>query len=182
MAQKEIELPRPFTSLRLPTFQQFREIRWWQVLFGLALLGQFLAPLFLVIHIWPFKPIAEFIYWLGSTICPIAWDTPSVFGHPMIVCPLCYGALIAVTTLTFSYPRPEGPWRWWQAIAPLARLGIITLSLVPWLASYVMIKAGAWNLSWGAMLVFGMIGGVGTALLGFQMMELADDPAKRGAR
>jgi hypothetical protein len=145
---------------------------WWQALFVLALLGQFLGPLFLAIHIWPFGPIGAGITWLGNTLCPVAWDTPSIFGHPMIVCPLCYGALVSVSATVFTYPRPAWFWNQWQTLPALARYLIIGVLVLPWLSGYVAVKAALWPLSWGGMLVLGLIGGMGVALLGAQFLEL----------
>jgi hypothetical protein len=147
-------------------------IRWWQALIVLALLGQFLGPLFEAMRIWPFGPIGAGITWLGNSICPVAWDTPSIFGHPMIVCPLCYGALVAIAAVVFAYPRPARLWSRWGALPALARYLVIGALVLPWLSGYVAVKATRWPLSWGGMLALGLIGGLGVALLGAQFLEL----------
>ena len=167
-------------SARTPLVDRLRRVRWWQVLFVLALLGQFLAPVFVQVTLWPFAPIGRFIYWLGASICPIAWDTPRFLGQPMIVCPLCYGALIALTTLTFSYPRPRPIWAGWFAIPPFLRLLICAELIAPWLCAYIFIKAGTWHMDWATMLGLGFMGGVGTALIGMQCLELALPRTQRG--
>ncbi len=161
-----------------PLWQRGAQIRrkvlchWWQALIVLALLGQFLGPLFLAIRIWPFGPIGVGITWLGNAICPIARDTPSLFGHPMIVCPLCYGALISVAAVVFTYPRPARLWSLWLALPALLRYLLIMALVLPWLSGYVAVKAALWPLSWGSMLALGLLGGLGVALLGTQFWEL----------
>jgi hypothetical protein len=159
---------------------RLRRVRWWQVLFVLALLGQFLAPLFVILGIWPFVPIGHFIYWLGAAICPIAGDTPTFLGRAMIVCPLCYGALVALTITTFSYPRPQPLWQHWFGLPAMARLAICAALITPWLSAYVLIKIGMWQIGYGAMFGLGLLGGLGTALIGYQLMELALPRGQRG--
>lgn len=166
----------------VPFARRWRRVRWWQALYVLALLGQFLAPLFVIVNVFPFGPIGRFIYWLGMVICPIAWDTPTFLGQPMIVCPLCYGALVALTTLTFSYPRPRRAWAAWFALPAYPRLALAGLLFVPWLSAYIFIHAGLWVLPWPVMFVYGLLGGTGTALVGYQMLELAVPRAQRGER
>ncbi len=176
--EKAMPYPQHLRVLLVSSF--WRRVRWWQVLVVLALLGQFLAPIFVILQIWPFGPIGRFIYWLGASICPIAWDTPSFLGRPMIVCPLCYGALVALATLMFSYPRPRRAWLAWFALSPYLRLAVAALLIAPWLCAYVLIKAGAWSLPWGIMFADGLLGGIGTALVGYQLMELSLPRAARG--
>lgn len=159
---------------------RLRRVRWWQALFVLALLGQFLAPLFVRLAIWPFLPIGRFIYWLGMAICPIAWDTPSFLGLPMIVCPLCYGALVTLTAITFSYPRPRKVWRRWFEIPALLRLTIGAELIVPWLCGYIFIKASLWQMDYAAMFGLGLVGGLGTALVGYECVQLSRPVLLRG--
>lgn len=156
-----------------------RRVRWWQVLFVLALLGQFLAPLFTIIHVWPFGPIAVFIYWLGATVCPIANDAPTFLGLPMVVCPLCYGALAALTTVTFAHPRPGRLWTAWARVPALARYGLILALIVPWLSAYVALKAAVLALPDAGMFALGLLGGTGTALLAFAALDLAAPAGER---
>jgi hypothetical protein len=165
-----------------PRARRWRRVRWWQALAVLALLGQFLAPLFVVIGVWPFGPIGRFIYWLGAAVCPVAWDTPAFLGQPMIVCPLCYGALMALTALTFSYPRPRRAWAAWFALPPYPRLALAGLLIAPWLCAYVFIHAGLWALPWPMMFVYGLLGGTGTALVGYQLLELSQPHDQRAGR
>jgi hypothetical protein len=165
------------STLRLPAQaamrQRLRAIRWWQVLLVLALLGQFLGPLFVSARVWPFAPIGRLIYWLGAAICPDSAGAPIFLGRPMIVCLLCSGALIAVTAVTFSYPRPPGMWRAWRSIPSLAHFAVIAALIAPWLWGYIEMTARLAMLSQPAMFALGLVGGLGVALLVVQMRDLS---------
>jgi len=46
-------------------------LRWRLLILFFPLAGPFLAPLFAHIGIWPFGIIAQFVYFLGDTLCPL---------------------------------------------------------------------------------------------------------------
>lgn len=149
---------------------------WWHFLLLLSLLGPILAPLFRTIGIAPFTTVANVIYWLGDLICPTTNTAIVLFGQPMAVSPLCYSALIAITVCALSYPSPQHLWRGWERIAWYLRFGLILLLIIPWLAFYRLDNGHATPLMQLLMLLVGLVGGTGIALLGHMLSTLLAKP------
>jgi uncharacterized membrane protein len=157
------------------------EWRWWHFLLLLSLLGPILAPLFRTIGAQPFTGVANFIYWLGNLVCPLPDANIVLFGQPMAVCPLCYSALIAITVISLSYPLPARFYALWHRLAWPAQLGAILLLIVPWLALYSVFQHSQAGASQTVMLLIGLLGGTGVALLGEMLAGLIALP-KEAAR
>ncbi|MFL5658679.1 MAG: hypothetical protein ACJ8CB_31385 [Ktedonobacteraceae bacterium] len=52
--------------------------RWQLVILFFPLARPLLAPLFSLIVVWPFKMIAQFVYMLGETLCPLPDRVPLI--------------------------------------------------------------------------------------------------------
>lgn len=152
------------------------EWRWWHIALLLSLLGPILAPLFRSIGAQPFTAIANFIYWLGNLICPLPDAEIVLFGQPMAVCPLCYSALIAITAIALSYPLPVRFWARWHRVAWPVQLGAMLLLIAPWLALYAVFQHNRPAYAQTVMLLVGLVGGTGVALLGEMLAGLVALP------
>lgn len=148
------------------------EWRWWHFLLLLSLLGPILAPLFRAIGITPFTTAANVIYWLGNLISPTTNTAIVLFGQPMAVSPLWYSALIAVTVCSLSYPLPQPFWARLESTPWYLRFGLILLFIIPWLVFYRLDNSHATPLMQFIMLLIGLIGGTGIALLGHMLSSL----------
>lgn len=149
---------------------------WWHFLLLLSLLGPILAPLFRTIGIASFTAAANVIYWIGNLISPTTNTAIVLFGQPMAVSPLWYSALIAITVCALSYPSPQRFWRDWERIAWYLRFGLILLLIIPWLAFYRLDNGHATPLMQLLMLLVGLVGGTGIALLGHMLSTLLAKP------
>ena len=145
---------------------------WWHFLLLLSLLGPILAPLFRTIGIAPFTTVANVIYWLGDLICPTTNTAIVLFGQPMAVPPLWYSALIAITICALSYPSPQPFWTRLESTPWYLRFGLILLFIIPWLVFYRLDNSHATPLMQFIMLLIGLIGGTGIALLGHMLSSL----------
>lgn len=150
--------------------QNFRDnplyrLRWRLFMLFFPLAGPFLAPLFAHIGIWPFDMIASFVYFLGDTLCPLPQRAALLAGYSTAVCPLCYGALLGLTTILLSFPFRPKMRQWWEHIPWLLQLILIASALIPWLSDYVLNKTG-WTFTplW-AMYLLGIPGGLAVGLL-----------------
>lgn len=152
------------------------EWRWWHVLLLLALLGPILAPLFRSIGTQPFAGVANVIYWLGDLVCPLPAADITLFGQPMAACPLCYSALIAITAIALSYPLPARFWASWHRISWPMQLGAMLLLIAPWLALYTIFQHNQPAYFQTMMLLIGLVGGTGVALLGEMLAGLVTLP------
>ena len=140
-------------------------LRWRLLALFFPVAGPFLAPLFTYIGLWPFGMIAQFVYFLGNTLCPLPQRAALIAGYSTAVCPLCYGALLGLSTILLSFPfRPTVRQRWERIPWPL-QLILITSALIPWLSDYVLNKTGwAFTPLW-AMYLLGIPGGLAVGLL-----------------
>jgi hypothetical protein len=150
--------------------------RWWHFLLLLSLLGPILAPFLRSIGAQPFTGVANFIYWLGNLVCPLPGADILLFGQPMAVCPLCYSALIAITAIALSYPLPTRFWAFWHRVAWPAQLGAMLLLIAPWLALYTVFQHHQPAYAQSVMLLVGLVGGTGVALLGEMLAGLVALP------
>jgi uncharacterized membrane protein len=140
-------------------------LRWRLVILFFPLAGPFLAPLFSQIGIWPFGMIAQFVYFLGDTLCPLPDMAITMNGYSTAVCPLCYGALLGLTAILLSFPFRPRIRHFWERIPWQLQLFVITCSLIPWLSDYVVNKMGlAFTPDW-AMYLLGLPGGLAVGLL-----------------
>ncbi len=142
-------------------------LRWQLVILFFPLVGPFLAPLFSQIGIWPFGMIAQFVYFLGNSLCPMPDMAVTINGYSTAVCPLCYGALLGLAAILLSFPfRPRVRQRWerlpWQL-----QLFFISCALVPWLGDYVVNKSGMVMTPQLSMYLLGLPGGLAVGLLAY---------------
>ncbi|GAC1384956.1 MAG: hypothetical protein NVS4B7_13830 [Ktedonobacteraceae bacterium] len=162
---------RTLTS-RQPDEQHSRlyRLRWRLFILFFPLAGPFLAPLFTYIGIWPFGMIAQFVYFLGEIFCPLPDRAVLIAGYSTAVCPLCYGALLGLTSILLSFPFRPTIRHLWENIAWPLRLLLITAALVPWLSDYVLNKV-AWTFTplW-AMYLLGIPAGLAVGLLAYFVM------------
>lgn len=152
------------------------EWRWWHFLLLLSLLGPILAPLFRAIGMAPFTTVANVIYWLGNLISPTTKTAIILFGQPMAVSPLWYSALIAITVCALSYPSPQPFWTRLETTRWYLHFTLILLLIIPWLAFYGLDNGQAPPLMRFIMLLIGLIGGAGIALLGHMLSRLLAKP------
>ena len=152
------------------------EWRWWHFLLLLSLLGPILAPLFRTIGMAPFTTVANVIYWLGNLISPTTNSAIILFGQPMAVSPLWYSALIAITVCALSYPSPQPFWTRLESIPWYLHFTLILLLIIPWLVFYRLDNGHATLLMQFIMLLVGLIGGAGVALLGHILSRLLAKP------
>lgn len=146
-------------------------LRWRLLVLFFPVAGPFLAPLFTYIGFWPFGMIAQFVYFLGDTLCPLPQRAALIAGYSTAVCPLCYGALLGLSTILLSFPlRPMVRQRWERIPWPL-QLILITSALIPWLSDYVLNKTGwAFTPLW-AMYLLGIPGGLAVGLLTYVALD-----------
>lgn len=174
--------PTPPTQEELLTPQSAEPVetewRWWHFLLLLSLLGPILAPLFRTISITPFTTAANVIYWLGNLISPTTNTAIVLFGQPMAVPPLWYSALIAITICALSYPSPQPFWTRLESTPWYLRFGLILLLIIPWLVFYRLDNSHATPLMQLIMLLIGLIGGTGIALLGHMLSSLLAKPGE----
>lgn len=154
------------------------EWRWWHFLLLLSLLGPILAPLFRTIGMAPFTNVANVIYWLGNLISPTTNTAIILFGQLMAVPPLWYSALIAITVCALSYPSPQPFWARLESTPWYRRFGLILLLIIPWLMFYRLDNGHATPLMQLIMLLIGLIGGTGIALLGHMLSNLLAKPGE----
>lgn len=152
------------------------EWRWWHFLLLLSLLGPILAPLFRTIGMAPFTNVANVIYWLGNLISPTTNTAIILFSQPMAVPPLWYSALIAITVCALSYPSPQPFWTRLESIPWYLRFILILLLIIPWLVFYRLDNGHATPLMQLIMLLIGLIGGTGIALLSHMLSRLLAKP------
>lgn len=150
-------------------------LRWRLFLLFFPLAGPFLAPLFARIGLWPFGMIAQFVYFLGDTLCPLPQRAVLLGGYSTAVCPLCYGALLGLTVILLSFPFHTRVKQLWERLAWQLQLVLITSALLPWLSDYVLDKAG-WALTpqW-AMYLLGIPGGLAVGLLTYFVLGNDDE-------
>lgn len=142
-------------------------LRWRLFILFFPLAGPFLAPLFSRIGIWPFGMIAQFVYFLGDTLCPLPDRAMPMGGYSTAVCPLCYGALLGLTAILLSFPFRPTIRRVWEQIPWALQLTLITAALIPWLSDYVVNKTGAGFTPDWAMYLIGIPGGLAVGLLAY---------------
>lgn len=142
-------------------------LRWRLFILFFPLAGPFLAPLFARIGIWPFGMIAQFVYFLGNTLCPIPDRAPQMMSYSTAVCPLCYGALLGLTAILLSFPFRPTVRRVWEQVPWALQLTLITAALVPWLSDYVINKTGIGFTADWAMYLIGIPGGLAVGLLSY---------------
>jgi hypothetical protein len=142
-------------------------LRWRLVILFFPLAGPFLAPLFAWIGIWPFAMIAQFVYFLGDTLCPLPDRAIDLARYSTAVCPLCSGALLGMAAILLSFPLRPRVRQYWERIPWQLQLICITCALVPWLSDYVVNKAGIVSTSQMAMYLLGFPGGLAVGLLAY---------------
>ncbi len=155
----------------------FYRLRWRLFMLFFPLAGPFLAPLFSRIGIWPFGMIAQFVYFLGDTLCPLPERAVVLGGYSTAVCPLCYGALLGLAAILLSFPFRPRIKQWWERLPWVLQLVLITGGLLPWLSDYVLNKAG-WVLTpqW-SMYLLGIPGGLAVGLLTYFVLGNTEEKA-----
>lgn len=163
MAQRTTRLPAP--RLRRYQHSPLYQLRWRLLLLFFPLVGPLLAPLFAWIGRWPFGAIAQVIYVLGETLCPLPERAERIAGYSTAVCPLCYGALLGLALIVLSFPFRPRVRQQWERIPWRLQLTLLLCALVPWLGDYVANKAGWFVTPAWMMYLLGFFGGIAVGLL-----------------
>jgi uncharacterized membrane protein len=145
-------------------------LRWRLIVLFFPLAGPFLAPLFSQIGVWPFGMIAQFVYFLGDTLCPMPNMAITINSYSTAVCPLCYGALVGLTAILLSFPFRLRARQLWERIPWQLQLLFMICAVVPWLGDYVVNKLGMAVTPQWEMYLFGLPGGLAVGLLAYVVL------------